>query len=373
MARREATGAGRRRWRVAVTCLLAVVIAAALPATPAAAADIELDVAPTAGLVDGQAVEVTVRTFYHQVRIAQCDAAVGPAPTVDETWRHCGNHRTVDVTGPEMTVEFRAYEVVLSAMGDTVVCGDAADDCVIAVTGPIGEDFTSVPIGMVPGLPAPLAVEVEPPTGLGEHFQVIAYVAGGRTEPVRMALCGAAVVRSRDIEHGPCLPAVDVPGGRARVGISFEPFRQFVGADGRFVRCDDEPGACVVAVGTSDGSQFASAPISFLRDLSLEVSPSRRLRDGQEVRVRAGGLRPDGRYTVVRCAVQDPVVTYYDCEPDGTHEWVTATARGTLSTVVPATDRINTPDGLRTCRTYCSFALIEDGYGIDITAPYTMR
>ncbi len=155
-------------------------------------------------------------------------------------------------------------------------------------------------------------------------------------------------------------PGVTATGGALR--IDFAVHRSIkVGEEGRPVTCGRVSGDCalVVASGTTTGGFVgAAAPISFLGDHIVKVTPSTGLRDGQTVTVSGTGFVETpvtDAWAVAQCspaAVVTPlslqeVVNHCDLNPPYTS--VVAGPDGTFSTALTLRKTLSTSSGPVTC------------------------
>jgi hypothetical protein len=336
----------RRVWRRALAAAALGVVAAAgsgvaaggpagAQAPGAPEQPLGLAVEPSTGLSNGDVVQLTMTgsgsavddTLY----LAQCDAAVGDAPTVEDLFANCGNEALVLPGTRPTTQSHRIVDTFTSFTGRVVSCGASPDACVMTVSGAAGQPFASVPLGIEPG---PLSLVARPSANLVDGTPVQVQVLGSRSAPVGVAQCGPAVATGRDVFAGPCGPVIEVPAGTAVAEVDLAVTAVVEGGDGTVVSCGDD---CVIAASTAGGAEFASTPIEFAGTApELHATPATELTDGQAVQVVAtdvlpsidgpplGFLTSTGRWAVLQCGgavADDPtlpgILTHCAAPPGG--------------------------------------------------------
>lgn len=337
----------RRVWRRALaTAALGVVAAAGsgfAASGPAAAQEpgqpaeqpLGLAVEPSTGLSNGDVVRLTITgsgpVVEDTLYLAQCDAAVGDAPTTEDLFANCGNEAIVLPGARPTTQDHRIAETFTSFTGRVVSCGASPGACVMTVAGPAGRPFASAPLGIEPG---PLSLVARPSANLVDGTAVQVQVLGSRSAPVGVAQCGSAVVAVRDVFAGPCGPVTEVPAGTAVGEVELVVTAVVEGADGTVVTCGDD---CTIAASTAGGAEFAATPIEFAGTApEVHATPATDLTDGQAIQVVATDVLPSidgpplgflpstGRWSVLQCGsavADDPtlpgILTHCAVPPGG--------------------------------------------------------
>jgi hypothetical protein len=281
-------------------------------AAPAAEEPLAVTVSPSTGLRGGQAVELTITgsgpASEQALHVAQCDAAVGTAPTEPEILAHCGGDEVV-LPGVRPTRQaYRVQATFTSFTGQVVSCGDQPADCLITVAGEGGQPFAAAPIDMVAGA---LRLYATPTANLVAGAAVEVTVTGARASEVGVAQCGPSVAETGDVFGGPCGPVTTVPAGDGPAELVLRADDVLDAADGTTVTCGDD---CVIAAATRAGDELAMTPIEFAgTDPEVHAVPSTGLADGQAVLVVATDVLPSvdgprvwifpssGRWAVLEC------------------------------------------------------------------------
>jgi hypothetical protein len=267
-------------------------LAPAGPAGAQAAEPFVVTVTPATGLTARQVVEVTLGGAIDPASpaaIVQCDAAVGDAPTLEESLDLCANEAVADADG---TTNYTVYPTLRSFTGNRILCGDAPGDCVIAAADGSFGRWGSAPIDIAP---SPLVVEpeqfVDPAAG------VTALVAGEAGTTVRLAQCAAPVAGT--LAASRCGPTLDVAvpaAGRAEAHVPLAAVLDLPDGPVDCVATD-----CAVASFAADGTGIAHVLIQLRQPLSVWVDPSAGLLDGARVNALVAGWR-DEPVVVEQCA-----------------------------------------------------------------------
>lgn len=280
---------------------------------------LRITVEPATNLVASQPVTVTVSGLPDQaLEVTVCDAAIGRRPTFTEIFELCDRSSQSVPAGPRPYELTHYVRPVFSAPAVNVIdCWEAPDGCVMAVidvtSGTYAVATTPIEFGV-----RPLGVRLTAYSVVHPGDPLPVEVSGVRSEPVGVAVCARDVVTSRDVFGGPCGPTVTVPPGTSAVDVDLVAIHHFTASDGSIVDCGPgDPPPCVVAVGTEDGSAFASAPVYYYLDPWLWATPSTGLVDGQEVELASVGVSSPsydgppfwifpttGRWSVVQCDQQ---------------------------------------------------------------------
>jgi hypothetical protein len=306
---------------------------------------------PDEPLADGAQVQVTARgTPGETVTVAQC--ASPAAPVLADS--RCGPPRALVIGDDGRAVADVTVSFDVATGAGPLDC--QVERCSLAAFDEGGALLRNVPITVQ----APLAITASPAAGLADGGPVLVDVTGYRDRDLELYQCAAGAGSESIARYCRGLGVTAVPSGSAPVQRAVSVKESFTPAMGDPVTCGDEPGDCVVAVGTSGSPQWEEAPISFAR---MTLSPaSTGLLDGQPVTLSASGLPPDVSFWFVRC---DPAGGVYSCEADSTAPVVTTDADGNLSFATTAVQRFTSRSGRPVyCRDQCTMQLRRDLPGV---------
>jgi Neocarzinostatin family len=211
---------------------------------------------------------------------------------------------------------------------------------------------TTLGAARIPGSPPAAELTLDRTTGLASGTSVHVRV-DIRSDILHLVQCTAAVFDDTIPPTEGCrlLEGSLGAGVSERDVVLLDTFTGYTG--GRTLACADHPGGCIVALGREDGSVSAYVPVTFAGPASSSLTPASGLLDGQDMAFTATGLAPGEEYRLLRCH-DVPVEA---CEPIAGAEPVVASADGTASATVAATQRLTDPYWNRYCRDRCSIAL----------------
>jgi hypothetical protein len=283
-----------------------------------------------------------------------------------------------------LTLTIQASIPPPSTGGSRVTCG--TDHCAVAVFGTDPTNransrlLASAPIGLRT-TNEPLSLTVAPDHDLANNQSVDVTVHGRQDQIVALYQCDASIVTNgRDPSAGdaPCalVNYAFIADGDIRV-VNMPVVLNLVTAAGS-TPCGETPGRCVIAGLAADGTDFATAPISFAPIGTMTLTPATGLVDRQQVTVDAAGLRPGGTYGLVHCTSPPIGVSpTYPCEDPATAPHVVASPDGTISTTAEPLQRFTETHAFpAACNLpICVLALLATdpgGRGIEAMAPYEM-
>jgi hypothetical protein len=295
--------------------------------------DIDVDPAPLTIAPGDQEAGVAVEVFAHlpdragqAVAVAQCAAPV-PATA---SGRQCapGVPITLDDVG-DAAVDLTVVESIPDA-GGMILCTHRP--CAVAV---IAADRTTLAISplTVHAPDAALTLDVVPTGPYHEGQEVELRFTGTRNSRLRWAHCAATVIDDRRLDETRCSPVnghwLDSATPTFTTGLNAT--RRITTAGGTEIACT-EPGACVFAADSGAGD-FVWAPATMTDPPTATLTPSTGLLEGQNMTLRATGLRPDWSYPVWRCDGPRPIPDRCEQVPGID---ATPAADGTAEVLVPA-------------------------------------
>jgi hypothetical protein len=207
----------------------------------------------------------------------------------------------------------------------------------------------------VPGSVLPGALTVDPSTGLtsGASVHARTEVTGGS---LFLSQCSAAVLDGSVGWSSGCRAAHPWPIGGGVTDVDVQVFDTFL-ASGPLVTCADEPGGCVLALGTLEGGIAAYVPLTFAGPATATLSPATGLLDGEEMTYTATGLAAGQEYELVRCFPADWADGEPACAAVPGAAAPTASAEGEVTATVAAAQRFPQNWIPTYCRDQCSIGL----------------
>jgi hypothetical protein len=299
-----------------------------------------------------------------QRTVAQC---VTP-PAADRGASRCGLDETVTLDGRGVATLSFPNQPTMTVGSDPVDCGVTA--CVLALFDGGGALLDFVAIN---GSPPFWTLAASPDSNLHDGSQVavsIDTVPWSEGSRFLVGECLASATQDGNVQ-GKCRIAGGTE-GPPPWHVDVRVFSTFTSFGGQAVRCVDDPGGCILAIGTTSGSATTPAgyvfvPITFGPPIGVTLSPASDLVDGQAMHLDATSLTPDTTYRVVHC--WNTVIGISEaCEPAASAPTVTASSTGTASATVTAVQRLDAPNdwwGSETyCRDKCQIGLVADTTGV---------
>jgi hypothetical protein len=300
--------------------------------------------------------------------VAQCASRIG----TDRAGSRCALDQTVTLDGRGAATLTFPNQPTMTVGGETVDC--LAVNCVLALFDGSGALLSTRNLA---GSPPLWELHVSPDTDVpdGSTVTVSADTVPAVNGPLLVGQCLASAAQPPNDLVTKCRIAGQLD-GPPPWHVDVQVFRTFTSVNGATQSCDREPGGCLIGIANifggppSPGAKNVAVPFSFGPLPTASLSPAAGLVDGQSMRLDAAHLTVGATYQVVHCS-NSAVGSVGLCEPAGSAPTVVASPTGTVSTTVPALQRLDSL-GTAYCRARCQVGLMNTRGRLEAVAGYAM-